>query len=72
MNWNKQNYTKKFLEKKGLYWAKSASKWFYIGFKLTLALDYHTGQPLKMLIHTGSKHNSELFPEIMEKPRKEE
>ena len=33
MNWNKQNYNKKFLEEKGLYWAKSASKWFYIGFK---------------------------------------
>ncbi|OQD59435.1 transposase-like protein [Methanobrevibacter arboriphilus JCM 13429 = DSM 1125] len=70
MNWNKQNYTKKFLEKKGLYWAKSASKGFYIGFKLTLALDYHTGQPLTMLIHKGSKHDSELFPEIMEKLRK--
>ncbi len=70
MNWNKQNYTAKFLEKKGLHWAKSASKGFYIGFKLTLALDYHTGQPLTMLIHEGSKDESELFSEIMEKLQK--
>lgn len=66
MNWNKQNYTKNFLEKKGLKWAKSASKGFYIGFKLTLAIDYRTGQPLTMLIHQGSVHDSELFSEIME------
>ena len=39
MNWNKQNYTAKFLKQKGLHWAKSVSKRFYIGFKLTLALD---------------------------------
>ncbi len=70
MNWNKQNYTAKFLKQKGLHWAKSESKGFYIGFKLTLALDYNTGQPLIMLIHEGSKHDSELFNEIMKELRK--
>jgi hypothetical protein len=31
--------------------------------KLTLATDYHTGQPLAMLVHTGAYPDAKIFLE---------
>jgi hypothetical protein len=48
----------KSLENKEFKWGYSPSKSFYIGYKLTLAIDYHSRKPLTFLIHEGSSHDS--------------
>jgi hypothetical protein len=66
LNWFGRRISKKSLEEKPYKWGYSSSKSFYIGLKLTLALDCRTMQPLTMLIHEGSPNDAKLFAEIME------
>jgi len=70
LNWHHRRFTKKFLEQKEFKWGYSPSKSFYIGYKLTLAIDYHTRKPLAFLIHEGSPHDSRIYPEILEELRR--
>jgi len=53
-------------------WAFSSSKGHYTGFKLTVALDYQTIQPLAFLIHSGSPHDSKLFEQMVKSTEHEE
>jgi len=66
MNFHRKKISKKYLEGKDVKWDKSSSKGFYIGFKLTVALDYHSMKPLAFLLHSGSPHDAPLFHQIME------
>jgi len=66
LNWNKRKITKKFLENLPYKWCYSPSKGYYIGFKLTMALDYRTMRPLAFLLHLGSPNDSKLFQPIMD------
>ena len=66
LNWFRRKISKKSLENKPFKWGYSSSKSFYIGYKLTLAIDYHTRKPLAFLIHEGSPHDSKIYSEILE------
>jgi hypothetical protein len=66
LNWFGRRISKKKLEEKAYKWGYSSSKGFYIGLKLTLALDCRTMQPLAMLLHEGSPNDAKIFNEIME------
>jgi len=66
LNWFGRRISKKSLEKKPYKWGYSSSKGFYIGLKLTLALDCRTMQPLAMLLHEGSPNDAKIFSEILE------
>ncbi|MCC7561560.1 MAG: transposase [Methanobrevibacter arboriphilus] len=66
LNWFGRKISKKSLEKKSYKWGYSSSKGFYIGLKLTLALDCRTMQPLAMLLHEGSPNDAKIFSEIMD------
>jgi len=46
LNWHRRKITKKSLEQREFKWGYGPSKSFYIGYKLTLAIDYHTKKPL--------------------------
>jgi len=65
LNFYRKKISKKSLEGKDSKWAFSSSKGHYIDFKLTVALDYRTMQPLAFLIDSGSPHDSKLFDHIV-------
>lgn len=67
LNWHGRRISKKSLEEKPYKWGYSSSKGFYIGLKLTLALDCETMQPLAMLMHEGTPNDALIFDEIMNK-----
>lgn len=66
LNWNRKKRSKKSLEDEEFKWGCSSSKRFYIGYKLTIALEYHKMKPLAFIIHRGSPNDAPILTEIME------
>jgi len=54
LNWNRKKRSKKSLEDEEFKWGCSSSKGFYIGYQLTIALEYPKMKPLAFIIHQGS------------------
>lgn len=65
LNWFRCHYTKQNLEDKEYAWGYSPTHGHYIGYKLTLVIDYPAMTPLAMKIHRGSPNDSTIFTEIM-------
>ncbi len=65
LNWFRRHYTKQNLEDKEYAWGYSPTHGHYIGYKLTLVIDYPALTPLAMRIHRGSPNDSTIFTEIM-------
>jgi len=65
LNWFRRKITKKNLEDKEFKWGYSPSKGYYIGYKLTLAVDYSKKKPLAFLMHQGSPNDAKLCLEIL-------
>ena len=65
LNWFGRKISKKSLKKKPYKWGYSSSKGYYIGLKLTLAVDCRTMQPITMLLHEGTPNDAKIFDEIM-------
>jgi len=65
LNWFKRSYSKAKLEKREFKWGYSPTHGHYIGYKLTLALDSRSLQPVCFLLHPGSPHDSILYDKIM-------
>ncbi len=65
LNWFKRPYTKSYLMTRDYAWGYSKVHGHYIGYKLTLAIDYPPLKPLAILLHRGSPHDSPLFEEIL-------
>ena len=53
------------MEEKNFKLGYSSSKSHYIGGKLTITIDHDTCQPLTMLFHPGTVHDSKIFHEIL-------
>ena len=70
INLEKKYYPKEELEEKNFKLGYSSSKGYYIGGKLTIAMDYDTFQPLVMLFHPGAVHDSKIFGEILDELKK--
>jgi hypothetical protein len=70
LNSKLHKYTKKSQEGKAVQWCYSKSKGYYLGFKLTMALDYKTLRPMCFILHTGCTHDSKLFKPIMNEMRR--
>ena len=66
LNLFKKKIRKKDLETKEYRWGYSTTRGYYIGFKLTLVVEYPALVPVAMLIHAGSPNDSKLFPEVMD------
>jgi len=65
LNWIRRTYSKKQLEKREFKWGYSPSHGHYIGYKLTLVIEYPSLHPVCMLLHPGSPHDSVLYEEVM-------
>ena len=69
-NFNSKKISKKNLENKDPKWGHGTSIGFYIVFKGTFVLDYNTMMPVLFIIHPGSPHDSQIFPEVLEQMKK--
>ncbi|HPW10390.1 MAG TPA: transposase [Methanoregulaceae archaeon] len=65
LNWFRRTFSKKQLEKREFKWGYSPSHGHYIGYKLTLVIEYPSLHPVCILLHPGSPHDSVLYEEIM-------
>ena len=65
LNWHAKNITKESLENKEYKWGHSTHRGFFIGMKLTLALEYQTLKPLAFLINEANVSESKIYPEIL-------
>ena len=66
LNWFRKRIRKADLEEREFKWGYSPSKGYYIGYKLTLAIEYPSLKPLAFLLHQGSPNDAKLFEEILE------
>jgi hypothetical protein len=66
LNWFKKKIKKKDLEEKEFKWGYSPSKGYYIGYKLTLAIEHPSLRPIAFLLHQGSPNDAKIYREILE------
>jgi len=64
LNWICRKISKK-LENMVFKWTYSSYRKYYIGFKLTMDVDYPGMRPITFLLHSGSPHDFRLFEPIM-------
>ena len=65
INLYKKYYNDEELNDKNFKIGFSKTHGKFIGGKLTLTIDFHTGQPLTMLAHQGAYHDTKIFPEML-------
>ncbi len=61
LNIFRRKFRKNDLLKKDYRWGYSNTAGYYLGYKMTLVIEYPTLLPLCMLIHPGSPHDSAIF-----------
>lgn len=66
LNWFRRTFSKKQLEEREYRWGYAPSHGHYIGYKLTLVVEYPALRPVCLLLHPGSPHDAPLFEEILE------
>lgn len=66
LNIFRRKFRKKDLLTKDYRWGFSNTRGYYLGFKLTLIVEYPTLLPLCVLLHPGSPHDSSLYERIMD------
>lgn len=62
----KEYVTPERLEKLDLDFGFSSNKGHYIGFKVTVVLEKDSLCPISIIIHSGAKHDSKIFEEVLE------
>jgi len=65
LNWFRKTYSKAQLDKRDFKWGYSPSHGHYIGYKLTLVIEYPSLHPVCILLHPGSPHDSVLYESVM-------
>ena len=66
LNWFRKKITKADLEEKKFKWRYSSSKGYYMGYKLTLVIEYPSLMLVAFLLHQGSPNDDKLYEEILE------
>ena len=70
LNWFKKTITKAHLITRDFAWGYTPTQGYYIGYKLTMAIDYPSLKPVCILLHRGSPHDSPLFNDVLEELRR--
>jgi len=65
LNFHAKKITRESLENKEYKWGHSTHRGFFIGMKLTLALEYKTLKPLAFLINEANVSEPKIYPEIL-------
>lgn len=66
INWFRKRVKKEKLLNKPYKWSYSSSKGYYIGLKLTLAINKKTLVPIAFLVHHNPMADSKIYPLILE------
>jgi hypothetical protein len=66
LNWLKKKIKKADLEEREFKWGYSSSKGYYIGYKLTLAIEYPSLRPVAFLLQQGSPSDAKIYEKILE------
>jgi hypothetical protein len=70
LNWLRKKIKKADLEEREFKWGYSSSKGYYIGYKLTLAIEYPSLRPVAFLVHQGSPSDAKIYEKILEELKK--
>ena len=65
VNFRSKKVTKKSLENKDYKWAWGTALGWYLGFKITLVLDYDTLMPVLFLLSSGSPNDTKMVPIVL-------
>jgi hypothetical protein len=66
LNWFKRKISKKMLENRDFKWGHSTHRGYFIGMKLTLALEYPSLKPLAFVVNEANVSEYTVFPQILE------
>jgi len=66
LNWYKRKISKKMLEDRDFKWGYSKHRGYFIGMKLTLALEYPSLKPLAFVINEANVSEYTVYPQILE------
>lgn len=70
INFRSKKITKKSLEDKDYAWGWGTSIGHYIGYKVTLVLDYETKLPVYFMVERGSPSDAKMIPKLLPELRK--
>ncbi len=70
INYFRRRIKKEDLEDKEFKWGYSPSKGYYVGYKLTVAIDKSNLMPLAFLLHEGSPNDAKLFGQVLKELKK--
>ena len=70
LNWHAKRITKKSLENKEYKWGHSTHRGYFVGMKLTLALEYPTLKPLTFIINEANVAETKIYPMILSELKK--
>jgi hypothetical protein len=70
INWFRRKIKKQDLDEREFKWGYSPSKKYYVGYKLTLAVESPRLRPLVILLHQGSPSDVRIYDEILEELRR--
>ncbi len=66
LNWFKRKISKKMLEDREFKWGHSKHRGYFIGMKLSLALEYPTLKPLAFIVNEANVSEYTVYPQILE------
>ena len=66
LNWFKRKISKKMLEKRQFKWGHSTHRGYFIGMKLSLALEYPSLKPLAFIVNEANVSEYTVYPQILE------
>ena len=66
LNWFKRKISKKMLEKRDFKWGHSTHRGYFIGMKLSLALEYPSLKPLAFVVNEANVSEYTVYPQILE------
>lgn len=66
LNWFKRKISKKMLKDREFKWGHSTHRGFFIGMKLSLALEYPSLKPLAFIINEANVSEYTVYPQILE------
>ena len=70
LNWFKRKISKKMLEKRQFKWGYSTHRGYFIGMKLSLALEYPSLKPLAFVVNEANVSEYTVYPQILEELHK--
>jgi hypothetical protein len=66
LNWFKRKISKKMLENRQFKWGHSTHRGYFIGMKLSLALEYPSLKPLAFVVNEANVSEYTVYPQILE------